>query len=449
MTSNHSSVQVEAERAVIGALLLAGERIPDARAVLASEDFETVSLRVTLDALCQLDDARIPIDFISVGNTLKERGTFGAAGGHEALVELASEVTSAARLAFHCRIVAEASTLRRLMRVCEDAVVEANQVQPGAGQVEPFIDLVERSILDVSARRHSAAKLMTVAESLPDVLRSLTDESRISGLETGLCDLDELLRGMRSGELLLLAARPGEGKTAVAGQIALNVAQRGGTVLFLSLEMSRESLIERMLGNLGQIESTVMRDRRFAHADHRRSLDGAAVELGSVGQHIFIDDVGDTSLSRMRALARRCAARHGLDLIVVDYLQLMHEPGVKNRWEEVGQVSRGLKALAKERSVPVLALAQLNREAAAGERPRLHHLRESGSMEQDADAVMLLWSSEAPGDTIDLNCDVAKNRHGRRGECKLTFAKPFFRVGNVTVKSEVVFDGAPARSDWT
>lgn len=441
MSGNHVSASIEAERSVIGCLLIAGDRIPTAREVLASEDFTDVRLRAIWNALCQLDESRISVDFLTVGNALKASGYLDLIGGHDALVELTNQIASPSRVPHHCQLVAEASTLRRVINVCRDAINEAQDIQPGISQVEPFVEMLERSILDVSARRHKASALVTVAESMPEIVHALTDDSAPHGLETGLCDIDERLRGIRAGELVVLAARPGVGKSAVAGQIALNVARDGGVVLFISLEMSRESLIQRVLCNVGSIDSAWMRDRRFSTPEGRELLQRAVSQLGDAAHRIVIDDVGHSTLMRVRALARRCAARGGLDLIVVDYLQLLSEPRAEKRWEEVGQVSRGLKALAKEQAVPVVALAQLGREAANNDRPLLHHLRESGSIEQDADAVVLLWGGEGEEQVVELNCHVAKNRHGQRGLCSLRFDRRYFRLGNAGPTSVAIYDG--------
>jgi replicative DNA helicase len=435
---------LDAERAVIGALLIATDRICDARELLASDDFTTCSLRVVWDALCKLDAERIPIDRLALCNALKANGTWEVAGNQAALIELMHDVTSAARLPYFCRVVAETSTLRRVASVCRDAAIEAGQIRPGVNEVDAFVESTERSLHAVSARSFQAAQALTVAESLPGVVYTLTDTTEAPGLATGLADLDERLRGIRRGELIVIAARPGEGKSALAGQIAINAARAGRCVLFISLEMSRESLIQRFLCNVGSIDSGTMRDRRFASPHQRERLERAKAGLAEFASLITIDERGTSTLMRIRALARRQASRGALDVVIVDYLQLLHEPGIKNRWEEVGFVSRGLKALAKEFQVPVIALAQLKREAVTEDRPHLHHLRESGSIEQDADAVALLWGGDMEADVIELNCDVEKNRHGRRGMLKLSFNRPYFRFTDTTVAREVIFDQSSA-----
>jgi replicative DNA helicase len=259
---------------------------------------------------------------------------------------------------------------------------------------------------------------------VPGVVAEATGGKQELGWATGLDDVDHHLSGLRPGELVIVAARPSLGKTAFAAQVALNCAKDGASVLFLSLEMSTSSLAQRMIANLGSIPFTAIRSGRLLPEELGRFHE-AAQELGALKIGL-IEDNG-TTVSRLRGMARRRAANVGLDLIVVDYLQLMSHPSAKDRLQEVSAISRSLKSLARELRVPVLAVSQLSRAGSEG-RPKLHHLRETGSLEQDADVVVMLWDDGKGG---PLRCSVEKNRHGSTGDMNLFFNKPSLKIAGL------------------
>lgn len=423
----------EVERELLGALLLDAERLPDVREIVRPEDFEVPLHRIVFEGVLALADGGAGLDLSSVAAWLgfDPRGRRAAPDGGWAkwLVEAASSVTSSAFVPHHARIVSESASLRGLTLALRRQADLCTEVHAGTGdEVPDFLAQTEAAVYAIGQRslgRTTIHELASVAHEVADGL------DRPSGaLPTGIADLDDLLHGLRPGEMVILAARPGCGKTALALQVALNVARAGRTALFLSLEMSRVDLGQRILANLGGVHHERIRSGCL-RPDERRALEEARTLAGGLRLGLVEDSA--TPCSRLRALARRRSSKAGLDLLVVDYLQLMSHPGSPDRFQEVGAISRGLKALARELSVPVMAVSQLSRAAAEG-RPRLSHLRESGALEQDADVVVLLWTEAERG---PLHCAVEKNRHGRTGKTCLAFRREFQQIAGLA-REEVV-----------
>jgi len=434
----------DAERAVIGALLLAGERIPEATELLQAEDFHDPRHRILFDSLHFLSEHNLPIDFIHLGDQLKESGKFQAVGGNEYLLELAHQVTSAAHLMHHAKIVAEASTLRRLIKEATGIIDEAFSTRLSGEGVAELLNESEQRIFDV-ARADNRGGADPIKNALAETFKALDARSHsgLTGLSTGYYELDEKLCGLNKGDLIILAARPAMGKTALALNLVANAAQarpdwldRDPSILLFSLEMGKQQIASRMLCSHARVDAHKLRTGRVPEEDYGL-LSQAAGELSNC--KIFIDDTPGLPVMAMRSRARRIKAQHNLDLIVLDYLQLMSHPKSESRQIEISQISRSLKELARELEVPVIALSQLSRavENRDKKRPMLSDLRESGSIEQDADIVMMLYRPEyylgddcPPEDKGTAEVIVAKHRNGPTGDIKLQFFPSILRFEN-------------------
>ncbi len=436
---------LEAERSVIGALLLAGERIPEVSEMLAADDFHDPRHRVLYQALLHLSEQGLPVDFIHLGEVLRDSGKFQAVGGNEYMLELAQQVTSAAHLSFHAKLIVDAATLRRLITEATAIVENAYDTRLGGEGVRELLDQSEQKIFDV-ARSSSPGSADPIREALAETFRMLDAKTHhgLTGLTSGFYELDEKLCGLNKGDLIIIAARPAMGKTAfilnVIERAALSqpewLADRKPSVLLFSLEMGKQQIASRMLCSRARVDAHKLRTGRIPEEDYAL-LSEAAGELGNA--NIFIDDSPGITVMGMRGRARRILAQHGLDLVIVDYLQLLTHPGAESRQLEISAISRSLKGLARELGVPVIALSQLSRavESRENKRPMLSDLRESGSIEQDADIVMMLYRAEyylgeetAPEDRGKAEVILAKHRNGPTGEIKLQFFPSIMRFEN-------------------
>ena len=436
---------LEAERSVIGALLLAGERIPEVSEMLAADDFHDPRHRVLYQALLHLSEQGLPVDFIHLGEVLRDSGKFQAVGGNEYMLELAQQVTSAAHLSFHAKLIVDAATLRRLITEATAIVENAYDTRLGGEGVRELLDQSEQKIFDV-ARSSSPGSADPIREALAETFRMLDAKTHhgLTGLTSGFYELDEKLCGLNKGDLIIIAARPAMGKTAfilnVIERAALSqpewLADRKPSVLLFSLEMGKQQIASRMLCSRARVDAHKLRTGRIPEEDYAL-LSEAAGELGNA--NIFIDDRPGITVRGLRGRARRILAQHGLDLVIVDYLQLMTHPGAESRQLEISAISRSLKGLARELGVPVIALSQLSRavESRENKRPMLSDLRESGSIEQDADIVMMLYRAEyylgeetAPEDRGKAEVILAKHRNGPTGEIKLQFFPSIMRFEN-------------------
>ena len=434
---------IEAEQSVIGAMLIDKNAVSLVTEKLMPEDFYRQAHQVIYSAILTLHSKNEPIDMITLINELKKMNKLDDVGGVAYVTLLANVVPTAANAKYHAQIVEEKSTLRQLV---EGGTAIASLGYEGADDVPVIIDQAEKMILRISNRKGSK-DFAEISEVLSDTINHIQAvlESRqsITGVATGFVDLDKLTAGLHPSDFIILAARPSMGKTALALNIAQNVAIRGARegqpkkrVAFFSLEMSREQLVQRMLCSEADVDAqrlragTDIRDKDTDNADLWNKL-WVAADLLSNAQ-IFIDDTPGITIMEMRSKARRLQAEGGLDLVVIDYLQLMQgtsgRNSTDNRQQEVSEISRGLKALARELNVPVLALSQLSRsvEARQVKKPMLSDLRESGSLEQDADIVMFLYrddyykgAEEAPTHITELI--VAKHRNGPVGRVNLFF----------------------------
>ncbi len=438
----------EAERAILGAILLDNGAYNAAAAMIVSDDFSVDANRRIYSRMVVLREgapAR-PIDFTTLTEELLQSKELDAVGGVAYLSSLTDGLPRAVNAEHYARIVKDKSVLRRMIHTAHNIVQEGieggYQDENGKGGITEFLDRAESAILTVGEDRIRAG-LTPLAEMANEVYRILEDVNgqSINGLQTGFKKFDELTRGLHAGELIIVAARPSMGKTAWAMNAAQFAALRGATVAVFSLEMTKESLLLRMLCSEARVDSQRYRSG-YLGKDELRNMADAMGRLAA--SQMFIDDTAGLSLYEMRAKARRLKAERGLSLIVIDYLQLMSTPNAENRNQEVSALSRGLKSLAKELQVPVMALSQLSRapETRGGDfMPQLSDLRDSGSLEQDADVVAFLHRKEyyermkghEVSEDIKGRADIiiAKQRNGPTDKVPLAFLDKYASFANI------------------
>ena len=423
---------IEAEQSVLGALLIDRDAVIEVADFLRPADFYRQANGTVYDAIIELYDRREPIDIVTVSEVLERKGALEQVGGSAYLTSLINLTPTAVNAVYYGRIVERKVVLRNLIGAAGKIAAIGYD---DSADVSESIDRAEQELYSVSDRRVESgfAALKTLLHSAYDRLDYLHQhKGEISGIRTGFADLDALTSGLQKSDLIMLAARPSIGKTSFALNFAEHAAVREGkTVGLFSLEMSKEQLVLRLLSSVANIDSQRLRTGFLEEMDFTR----LAPAMNALAEApIYIDDTPNISTMELRTKARRLQAESGLDLIIVDYLQLMQstiQSRDANRVQEVSEISRGLKALARELDVPVVALSQLSRQAEMRENrePRLSDLRESGSLEQDSDLVMFLWrEKERGGEDEDpegeiINLRLAKHRNGPTGETKLYFRK--------------------------
>ncbi|MBE5067689.1 replicative DNA helicase [Ligilactobacillus salivarius] len=455
MTDNFPPQNIEAEQAVLGAIFLNTDALADAMEYVEADDFYRRAHQILFQAMVNLNNDGEAIDVLTVQNYLTTNNQLDDVGGVAYIAELATSVPTAANAGYYAKIVEEKSMLRRLISTATNIITQANN---GDDDVPSLLDSAERQIMDVSERRNRSGfrEIKDVLnETLSDIDRLSQQSEDITGLPTGYREFDKMTAGLQPDNLIILAARPAVGKTAFALNIAQNVATSTDTsVAIFSLEMSAESLVNRMLCAEGSINANHLRTGQLDEGEWQNLI----VAMGALSNtSIFIDDTPGIKMAEIRAKCRRLAKEKGnLGLVVIDYLQLIEGSNKESRQQEVSEISRQLKKLAKELSVPILALSQLSRgvEQRQDKRPVLSDIRESGSIEQDADIVAFLYrddyyergesKSEEDGDDQDsLNQDVGeveliieKNRAGARGTVKLLFIKSYNKFSNISYAQE-------------
>lgn len=437
---------IEAEQAVLGAMLIDKEAIAKATEVLSADDFYREAHRVIFSAMLELYNKNEAVDMVTVTEILKRDNKLEDIGGIAYITSLANVVLTAANVKYHAEIVAEKSVLRQLVRVSTEIAAMGYEANEDVGTL---LDTAESRILEISNRKKKndfTAINDILMDSVQSIESLLQNKGGLTGLPAGFADLDKLTSGLHPSDFIILAARPSMGKTALALNIVQNVALRahkviGGeprSVAFFSLEMSKEQLVNRMLCAEAGIDSQRLRVGEMHDEDWTHLWD--ACDTMSRAK-IYIDDTAGITAMDMRSRARRLKAEHGLDLIVVDYLQLMQGSGKRNnsgdRQQEVSEISRSLKALARELDVPVLALSQLSRsvESRQVKRPILSDLRESGSLEQDADIVAFLYREDYYNpETENKHTEliIAKHRNGPVDTVNLFFQKQFTKFVGFT-----------------
>jgi len=430
---------LEAEESVLGAVLLDNDALNSVVEILSPEDFYRDAHRRIYRAMVDLADHNQPVDAITLTDALRRLGALEEVGGPSVIAELALRVPTAANATHYARIVREKAVLRSLASVATEIAGSAYEARADADE---FLDEAEHKIFEISERRirpsfHSMAEL--TRESLKLIERLYERRELVTGVPTGFTDLDRITAGLQPADLIIIAARPSMGKTALALNIAAYAAMQAEPkvgVAFFSLEMSKEQLVLRMLCSEARVDSSRAR-AGFLKGDDFPKLAQAAARLSEAP--IFIDDSSDTSPIVLKAKCRRLARErsNNLGLIIVDYLQLMRSsrPG-ESREKEISEISRSLKSLAKELNVPVIALSQLNRqvETRPDRRPLLADLRESGAIEQDADVIAFVYrdemyhkDSKAAG-TAEII--IAKQRNGPTDTAILTYLNQFTRFEN-------------------
>ncbi len=437
---------IEAEQAVLGAMLIDKEAIAKVTEILTSDDFYREAHRVIFNAMMELYNKNEAVDMVTITEVLKRDNKLEDIGGIAYITSLANVVLTAANVKYHADIVAEKSVLRQLVRVSTEIAAMGYEANDDVGTL---LDNAESRILEISNRKKKADFTPindVLMESVQSIEKLLNNKGGLTGLPTGFADLDKLTSGLQPSDFVILAARPSMGKTALALNIVQNVALRahkkvGGearSVAFFSLEMSKEQLVNRMLCAEAGIDSQRLRVGEMHDEDWTHLWDACDVMSKA---KIYIDDTAGITAMDMRSRARRLKAEHGLDLIVVDYLQLMQGSGKRNssndRQQEVSEISRSLKALARELNVPVLALSQLSRsvESRQVKRPMLSDLRESGSLEQDADIVAFLYREDYYNpETENKHTEliIAKHRNGPVDTVNLFFQKQFTKFVGFT-----------------
>jgi replicative DNA helicase len=417
---------LEAEQSVLGAILLDNDALHEAVELLAPDDFYRDAHRKIFQGITDLYARNEPVDLITLTNYLKGKNGLEEVGGIQYLSSLASFVPTSANVKYHSRIVREKALVRNLLHSVTDI---AKNVYDNDLDSDELIDYAEKKIFDLSDKKIKTS-FFTMKELISDTFvtieRLYDKKESITGVPSGFKDIDELTTGFQKGDLIIIGGRPGMGKTA----FSLNIAQHVGIdmkepVAVFSLEMAKEQLVMRMLCSEAKVDSNKVRKGFINKRDDWNKLTSAAGKLAE--SLIFIDDSSGVSVLEMRAKARRLKQQHGLSLVVVDYLQLMRGRGkFERREQEIAEISRSLKGLAKELQVPVIALSQLNRgvETRGGNKnPTLADLRESGAIEQDADVIIFLYRDSK--DEMDgrgrVVVDIAKQRNGPTDKITLTF----------------------------
>lgn len=454
---------VEVEEAVLGSMLIEHEAATVALQMLKPDDFYKPAHRHIFEVLHDLYERDNPLDLLTVENELRDKELLDVCGGSGYLSELTRSVSSSANIDYHAQIIAEKSTKRNLILSCTEVIKEAYD---SASDPYDVLDRAEQRIFDL-ANTKQRAQAKPIGDVLKETLSYLEDirgkPSGITGVPTGL-DIDKLTAGWQNGDMIVIAARPSMGKTAFVLTTARNAALHQDPdlrtkVAVFSLEMSDQSLVQRLLTMEARINAQSARSGRLKDDEFKRLIDAAGRLFTA---NVFVDDTPGLSIMELRTKCRRLKSEQDIGLIVVDYLQLMStSKDVGNREQEIATISRGLKALAKELNVPVIALSQLSRaveQRGGDKRPQLSDLRESGSIEQDADVVCFLYRPEYYGikttpegqSTTGLaEIIVGKQRNGPTGSVPLYFVKEYARFENLTAASPEPFDKGIDESDDT
>ena len=426
----------EAEQTVLASCMIDHIAVEKVVNLLSYDDFYYEANKEIYDSIKQIHMQNIPVDAVTVFEELKKRGKIDYVGGFEYLATLTENIITSKNVEAYCNIIREKSTLRKLISASQEIIEKGYKEDD---DVQKIIELAEQRIFSISQNR-SINSFSEIKEILMTVFNQLEERAKsgggITGLTTGYTDLDRMTSGLQKSDLILLAARPSMGKTALALNIAMNVVKNGASVALFSLEMSKEQYVQRIISQESMVDSTKLRTGSLDDDDWTRLINTMSLISNC---KIYIDDTPSVSLFEMMSKCRRLKIEKGLDLIVVDYLQLMSDGGrTDNRQQEISNISRGLKALARELNCPVLALSQLSRapELRNDHRPVMSDLRESGAIEQDADVVMMLYrdeyynkeESERKGITDVI---ITKQRNGPVGTVELAWIGQYTKFGNI------------------
>jgi len=445
---------IEAEQSVLGSVLLDPDSLVPAMEFITERDFYQRSHQLIFTAMMELNDDNEAIDVITIANALEAKGQLEDVGGAPYLADLASVVPTAANVSYYAKIVEDRAVLRRLISTANDIARAGYENNDDVGKL---LNDSEQKILEVSEKKNRSG-FVNISDILHQAIENIDElyqnNEEITGLSTGYKALDTMTSGLHEDELIILAARPGVGKTAFALNVAQNIGTKTDeTVAIFSLEMGAEQLVNRMLCAEGTINASNLRNGQLTEEEFQNLY----VAMGSLSKaNIYIDDTPGIRTAEIRAKCRRLKQERGnLGMIVIDYLQLIEGSGKESRQQEVSEISRQLKRLAKELSVPVVALSQLSRgvEQRQDKRPILSDLRESGSIEQDADIVAFLYredyyrsDEEDEEETADDNIVeviLEKNRSGARGTAQLLFIKEYNKFSSLSYYPESAIPNAP------
>jgi len=431
---------LEAEKSVLGSIMIEKNAIVKVADLITPEDFYYDTHALIYKIMTELFSRRAPIDLLTVGSALKDQGQFDAIGGQSYLQELCHEVLTASHIYQYALMVKQKSTLRKLGNA--GSKISALGFKEDEN-VDELVDQAEQELFQVS-QAFMKNKFVPIKDVLTQTYEKISElhdpemAEKYKGLQTGFKGIDHILTGLQPSDLVILAARPAMGKTALALNIGMNAAMKGKSIGLISLEMSKEQLVERLFVSLLGVDSWKMKNGQLTQEDFMRM----GTVMDQLNQcKIFIDDSAGASIPELRAKARRLQMEHGLDLLMVDYLQLMSfgsgVNSINNRVQEISEISRSLKKLARELHIPIIALSQLSRavESRPVKIPQLSDLRESGAIEQDADVVLMMYREDYYEEDTDragiTDIFVRKHRHGDVGRVELMFKKESLRFYDI------------------
>ena len=434
---------IEAEQSVVGAMLMDRDAITTASEIICGDDFYQTAYGVIFDSVVELFNEGKPVDLITLQNRLKEKDVPEEISSLEFVRDMLAAVPTSANVKYYAEIVAEKSTLRKMIKMNEEI---ANACYLAKEPVEAIMERTEKKVFELVQNRNNGDFVpikQVVLNALEKIEKSSKSKGTVTGIPTGFIDLDYKTSGLQPSDLILVAARPSMGKTAFVLNIAQHVAFRQNkTVAIFSLEMSKEQLVNRLFSLESYVDAQLLRTGNLKDSDWEKLIEGA----GIIGRsNLIIDDTPGISISEMRSKCRKYKLEHNLELIIIDYLQLMSGSvggRSESRQQEISDISRSLKALARELHVPVISLSQLSRavEQRPDHRPMLSDLRESGAIEQDADVVMFIYRDDYYNkDTEHVNeaeIIIAKQRNGPIGTVKLTWLPQYTKFANSQRKQD-------------
>ena len=428
---------MEAEQSVIGSMIMDREAIIVASEIVLGDDFYNKQYGVVFDTMVELNDEGKPVDLVTLQDRLKEKDVPPEVSSLEFIRDLITAVPTSANIKHYANIVAEKATLRRLIRINEEI---ANTCYVGKESLEDILSDTEKRIFDLVQRRNTGEFVpirQIVMNAMDSIEKASHNKGNVTGVATGFLDLDYRTAGMQPSDLILVAARPSMGKTAFVLNIAQYVAfKQAKTVAIFSLEMSKEQLVNRLFSMESKVDSQHLRTGNLSDVEWEKLIESA----GAIGKsNLIIDDTPGISISELRSKCRKYKLEHNLEMIIIDYLQLMSGSGrsTDSRQQEISDISRSLKALARELHVPVIALSQLSRavEQRPDHRPMLSDLRESGAIEQDADVVMFIYSDDYYNKDTEkkgiAEIIIAKQRNGPIGTVELVWLPDFTKFANL------------------
>ena len=432
---------VEAEQSVVGAMLMDRDAITTASEIISGNDFYQSAYGVIFDAMVELFNEGKPVDLITLQERLKEKDVPAEIASLEFVRDLVTAVPTSANVKYYAQIVADKSVMRKLIKLNEEI---ANICYAGKESLEEVLEKTEKSVFELLQKRNTSDFVpikQVVLNALERIEKASKTKGTVTGIPTGFIDLDYKLSGLQPSDLILVSARPSMGKTAFVLNIAQYIAfKKDKSVAIFSLEMSKEQLVNRLFSLESQVDAQAIRSGNMKDSDWEKLIEGA----GIIGQsHLIIDDTPGISISELRSKCRKYKLEQGLDVVIIDYLQLMTGSVGKSsesRQQEISEISRSLKGLARELNVPVIALSQLSRavESRPDKRPMLSDLRESGAIEQDADVVMFIYRDEYYNKDSEFKKQaeiiIAKQRNGPIGTVNLAWLGEYTKFANLSRK---------------